>query len=261
MIYAHRGLVSASAAAPQALAVNSAGVTTFGSTVGASTPIAGLTTDAVGTSSFGGDITVGAAVGTTTSTTTPKIVIGDQASGAANLKITDTSGGLISVNNATATFPAVINTAGSVVVTGATALGTTAAPLVLTTTPTNLKVDNPIGLVFNSPAIPAALIFAPNASVQNFVAGSGSSVVLAANASQLTATASVSSVQSSAAAAVAEASKAGFDTDSVAQQINYGFAGDVGVSPPMDHRIDATGVSVPKGFGEEDDDVDEPPKK
>ena len=58
-------------------------------------------------------------------------------------------------------------------------------------------------------------------------------------------------------AAVAEASKAGFDTDSVAQQINYGFAGDVGVSPPMDHRIDETGVSVPEGFGDED----EAPKK
>ena len=81
-----------------------------------------------------------------------------------------------------------------------------------------------------------------------------------ANAIAITdANAIVSSVQATAAAAVAEASKVGFDTDSVAQQINYGFAGDVGVSPPMNHTIDETGVSGPEGFGEEEDET--PPKK
>ncbi|HYY60887.1 MAG TPA: hypothetical protein VE756_05800, partial [Burkholderiales bacterium] len=34
-------------------------------------------------------------------------------------------------------------------------------------------------------------------------------------------------------------------TDSVAKQIDYGFAGDVGTTPPMDHRIDETGISTP----------------
>ncbi len=84
---------------------------------------------------------------------------------------------------------------------------------------------------------------------------------MAANASQLLATATVSSVQGTAATAVAEASKVGFDTDSVAQQINYSFAGDVGVSPPMNHTIDETGVSVPEGFGEEAEDEEEEKKK
>ena len=65
----------------------------------------------------------------------------------------------------------------------------------------------------------------------------------------------MSSVQSSAATAVAEASKVGFDTDSVAQQINCGFAGDVGVSPPMAHDIEDTGFSVPEGFGEDEEDL------
>ncbi|HEX7055272.1 MAG TPA: hypothetical protein VF211_15220, partial [Burkholderiales bacterium] len=36
------------------------------------------------------------------------------------------------------------------------------------------------------------------------------------------------------------------DTDSVQKQIDYGFAGDVGTTPPMDHRIDNTGISTPR---------------
>ena len=39
-------------------------------------------------------------------------------------------------------------------------------------------------------------------------------------------------------------------TDSVAKQIDYGFAGDVGTTPPMDHRIDETGISTPACFEE-----------
>jgi hypothetical protein len=38
------------------------------------------------------------------------------------------------------------------------------------------------------------------------------------------------------------------DTDSVQKQIDYGFAGDVGATPPMDHRIDQTGISTPECF-------------
>jgi hypothetical protein len=34
-------------------------------------------------------------------------------------------------------------------------------------------------------------------------------------------------------------------TDSIAKQIDYGFARDVGTTPPMDHRIDETGISIP----------------
>jgi len=41
-----------------------------------------------------------------------------------------------------------------------------------------------------------------------------------------------------------------FDTDSVAKQIKDGFVGDVGTTPPMDHRIDDTGISVPECFNE-----------
>jgi acrosin len=38
------------------------------------------------------------------------------------------------------------------------------------------------------------------------------------------------------------------DTDSVQKQMAYGFSGDVGTTPPMDHRIDETGISVPVCF-------------
>jgi hypothetical protein len=40
------------------------------------------------------------------------------------------------------------------------------------------------------------------------------------------------------------------DTDSVQKQMAYGFVGDVGTTPPMDHRIDETGISVPKCFSD-----------
>jgi hypothetical protein len=40
------------------------------------------------------------------------------------------------------------------------------------------------------------------------------------------------------------------DTDSVAKQMVYGFAGDVGTTPPMNHQIDDTGISVPACFND-----------
>jgi len=48
----------------------------------------------------------------------------------------------------------------------------------------------------------------------------------------------------------AQALKDAQSTDSVAKQIDYGFAGDVGTTPPMDHRIDETGISTPACFDE-----------
>jgi hypothetical protein len=41
-----------------------------------------------------------------------------------------------------------------------------------------------------------------------------------------------------------------FGTDSVAEQVDFGFAGDVGTTPPMDHRLEDTGISVPGCFTE-----------
>ncbi len=44
---------------------------------------------------------------------------------------------------------------------------------------------------------------------------------------------------------VEEANKT-FGTDSVAEDVEYGFAGEIGATPPMDHRIDESGISVPR---------------
>jgi hypothetical protein len=53
------------------------------------------------------------------------------------------------------------------------------------------------------------------------------------------------SIGSSVAQIAAQALQDALDTDSVQKQIDYGFAGDVGTTPPMDHRIDQTGISTP----------------
>jgi hypothetical protein len=53
-----------------------------------------------------------------------------------------------------------------------------------------------------------------------------------------------------AAAEAAQSASSVFGTDSVAEQIEYGFAGDVGTLPPIDHRLQGVGISVPKCFNE-----------
>jgi hypothetical protein len=44
-----------------------------------------------------------------------------------------------------------------------------------------------------------------------------------------------------------------FGTDSVAEQIEYGFAGDVSTAPPMAHRLTGTGIGTPECFAESRD--------
>jgi hypothetical protein len=60
----------------------------------------------------------------------------------------------------------------------------------------------------------------------------------------------VGSIGSTVAQIATQALKDAQSTDSVAKQIDDGFAGDVGTTPPMDHRIDETGISVPECFDE-----------
>jgi hypothetical protein len=56
----------------------------------------------------------------------------------------------------------------------------------------------------------------------------------------------VGSISSTVSQIASQALKDAQSTDSVAKQIDYGFAGDVGTTPPMDHRIDETGISTPE---------------
>ena len=95
-----------------------------------------------------------------------------------------------------------------------------------------------------------------NVSLSNFTVitpGTGVSVggiTVVAGAADLFQQSVVSSAQSSAIAAASDEAAKTFGTDSVAEQVEYGFAGDVGVLPPMDHRLQGVGISVPKCFNE-----------
>jgi len=66
-------------------------------------------------------------------------------------------------------------------------------------------------------------------------------------ASQQTA---IAGAAAGAVAIAADTAASAFSTDSVAEQVEYGFAGDVGTLPPMDHRLTGVGISVPKCFNE-----------
>ena len=54
------------------------------------------------------------------------------------------------------------------------------------------------------------------------------------------------SVSASVAAVIVDEANKTFGTDSVAEDVEYGFAGEIGATPPMDHRIDESGISLPR---------------
>jgi hypothetical protein len=94
----------------------------------------------------------------------------------------------------------------------------------------------------------APLIVQPNP----ITVGSGSvgvtynaASIVASIAQQQAASAS-SSVSASVAAVIVDEANKTFGTDSVAEDVEYGFAGEIGATPPMDHRIDESGISLPR---------------
>jgi hypothetical protein len=71
-------------------------------------------------------------------------------------------------------------------------------------------------------------------------------VTFLANLVQIQAGNVVGSVSAAAAAVIVEEANKTFGTDSVAEDVEYGFAGEIGATPPMDHRIDESGISLPR---------------
>ncbi|HYE88928.1 MAG TPA: hypothetical protein VEA16_21390, partial [Vicinamibacterales bacterium] len=65
----------------------------------------------------------------------------------------------------------------------------------------------------------------------------------------------VGAVAGAAAAAIVDEANRTFGTDSVAEDVEYGFAGEIGSTPPMDHRIDESGISLPRCVQESRDGV------
>jgi hypothetical protein len=92
----------------------------------------------------------------------------------------------------------------------------------------------------NSVAVPAS------ANIGVTVGG----VSLKQSTLQVQAGAAASTASATAAQSAAKEAANTFGTDSVAEQIEYGFAGDVGTLPPIDHRLQGVGISVPKCFNE-----------
>jgi len=124
----------------------------------------------------------------------------------------------------------IVNIGGTLNLTGTAAQWVLAAPSSVNGSTTNAAFITPNGLVtlpdvyYNGPAING-----PTGGVIGGIVGSISGTIAEISAKAL---------------------DEAFDTDSVAKQIKDGFAGDVGTTPPMDHRIDDTGISVPACFEE-----------
>jgi hypothetical protein len=97
-----------------------------------------------------------------------------------------------------------------------------------TSTPTSIPQPNPV-------TVPGG-----NVGVSYNLAS-----IIASVAQQQAASAS-SSVSATVAAVIVEEANKTFGTDSVAEDVEYGFAGEVGTTPPMDHRIDESGISLPR---------------
>jgi hypothetical protein len=77
-------------------------------------------------------------------------------------------------------------------------------------------------------------------------------VSLTSTTDELSARAAVSAAQQSALNSASSDARQSFGTDSVTQQIDMGFAGDVGIAPTMAHNVPLQGeiISTPEGVSE-----------
>jgi hypothetical protein len=111
---------------------------------------------------------------------------------------------------------------------------------------------NPVGApsARTAPGEKPATFTSISATDPGFSAGVFAGPTWVASSSSTRAAAAASTAAATAAAAAADEAANTFGTDSVAEQIEYGFAGDVGTLPPIDHRLQGVGISVPRCFNE-----------
>jgi hypothetical protein len=219
--------------------------------------ITGLLSDAAGGTTVSGTIQTGGSqnfgsavtlVGATTfKSTGANVSFGSTVTGPFNLTVsaaTSITPGTIDVASAKVTLTGGSIQAGSI--TGGSATFSSGADV------TNLTLDFQNKPILLSGAASNWTLFGttpqPSFSVTNsatnvFYNGAAISGNVV-NATQQSAGAIGSTVNQIATQALQDA----LDTDSVQKQIDYGFAGDVGTTPPMDHRIDETGISTPECF-------------
>ncbi|MGQ0570846.1 MAG: beta strand repeat-containing protein, partial [Armatimonadota bacterium] len=208
------------------LAVNDGGRNKFMGAIGSTTALANISTDSPGFSNVNGNVTVTGSINFLDVTT------------ANGVTMRSTGGGSITVNNATATSPARVGTTGAVTL-GGSAVGSAGTPLLFIVTPHSLTLTQQATAFFSGPAIPGSVVFPPGSSITY------NSALIAASFLQQQAFNAASQASSSIAAVIVEEANKTFGTDSVAEDVEYGFAGEIGATPPMDHRIDESGISTP----------------
>jgi uncharacterized protein DUF5649 len=219
--------INSQTAGVSSLTVNDGGANNFMGAIGNATALANITTNAPGTSVLGGNVTVTATINFLDVTT------------ANGVTMTSTGGGAIVINNANTTSPAFVSTTGDVTFQGLV-IGTSGAPLVFIVTPNALTLTQQATAFFNGPAIPGSVIFPTGASI------TFNNALIAQSFIQQQAASAASQASSSIAAVIVEEANKTFGTDSVAEDVEYGFAGEIGATPPMDHRIDESGISLPR---------------
>jgi hypothetical protein len=132
-----------------------------------------------------------------------------------------------------------VSTTGAVTFTGPL-IGTAGTPMPFIVTPNSVTMTQVVTAFFSGPAIPANVIFPPGSSITFNGASIAQSII------QQQASAAASTAATAVTAAIVEEANKTFGTDSVAEDVEYGFAGEIGATPPMDHRIDESGISLPR---------------
>jgi hypothetical protein len=106
----------------------------------------------------------------------------------------------------------------------------------------NLHMDGSATLWNFSAGSNAGSFSVANANISVQVAG----VTRVASVGQQQVAAAIGTVAEQIGATIVEEANKTFGTDSVAEDVEYGFAGEIGATPPMDHRIDESGISLPR---------------
>ncbi|HWM43306.1 MAG TPA: hypothetical protein VNP36_12775, partial [Burkholderiales bacterium] len=106
----------------------------------------------------------------------------------------------------------------------------------------NLHMDGAATLWNFSAGSDAGSFSVANANISVQVGG----VIRVASVGQQQAAAAIGNVAEQIGATIVEEANKTFGTDSVAEDVEYGFAGEIGATPPMDHRIDESGISLPR---------------
>jgi hypothetical protein len=221
------GTINSETGENNSLTINGTGQNMFNGAIGNVTALANFTTDAGGTSVLNGNVTVTGTINFLDVTT------------ATGVTMTSTGGANMTINNANTTSPAFVSTTGDVTFQGAL-IGTSGTPMAFLVTPNALTMTQLVTAFYSGPAIPGTVVFPAGSSI------TFNGAVIAQSIIQQQATAAASQASSSIAAVIVEEANKTFGTDSVAEDVEYGFAGEIGATPPMDHRIDESGISLPR---------------